>query len=665
MRRKIICTLVVFISLVSQTTFSQTINVITRAAEAGDVDAQKYLGKLYAEGDPTTKKDLALSYKWYLAAAKQGDAEAQHNLGTEKYVPIFLSKEEAAQWKEQAALNGFWLDAWTIGREYLDQNNPKAFKFLSQAGPIAFIDVAQCYLKGIGIGQDVGKAKEYLKDAIDINQKSDDKFSKATIAEAYRLLSFISILEKDVKSAIEYSKLSGQYGFSNSYFIAGNLYRSIDDDSNAYKMYELAAKDDNLEALVEMALFREYGKGVKQDYDKSIQLYNKALSIDQSYMPAIYGIGWIYYKQNEYSKARMFFEKAAKSDEPEGYNGLAYLAANGYGGPKDIEAALKFIDKALSLVDDDDKGKACRYLDSKGDILLIAGDIERAKLVWQAMNDIGDYDITDFTINIQKILQNSLDTDIPKNSMINSKCFAFIIGNEQYQRVSKVPYANNDAKIFAEYCRKTLGIPEKNVRMYENATYGTMIGAMSDLQKIAKAFKGDINVVFYYAGHGIPNETTGDAYLLPVDADGMNTEVCYSLSRLYKELGELGVQRTIVFMDACFSGAERGNGMVVAARGVAIKPKTNLPTGNTIVFSAASGNQTAYPYEEKGHGLFTYYLLKKLHDTKGNVTLGELGTYICDEAAKQAVLNNGKEQTPMVLTPIGMGEEWKKWKLKE
>lgn len=260
---------------------------------------------------------------------------------------------------------------------------------------------------------------------------------------------------------------------------------------------------------------------------------------------------------------------------------------------------------------------------------------------------------------------NTIDVDIPALKSKNKETFSIIIGNEHYQRVSKVPYANNDAKIFAEYCRKTLGIPDKNVRMYENATYGTMIGAMNDLQKIAKAFKGDINVVFYYAGHGIPNETTGDAYLLPVDADGMNTEVCYSLSRLYKELGELGVRRTIVFMDACFSGAERGNGMVVAARGVVIKPKTNQPTGNTIVFSAATGKQAAYPYEEKGHGLFTYYLLKKLHDTKGDVTLGELGSYICDEAAKQAVLNKGKEQTPMVLTPMGMGEEWKNWKLRE
>ena len=258
----------------------------------------------------------------------------------------------------------------------------------------------------------------------------------------------------------------------------------------------------------------------------------------------------------------------------------------------------------------------------------------------------------------------TIDVSIPTGLISNTTTFAVIIGNERYTRVSHVPYANNDAKIFSEYCKKTLGLPDKNVKVYENATYGTMIGAVSDIQKIAKAFKGDINVIFYYAGHGIPDEATGDGYLLPIDADGLKTEVCYPLSRLYKELGGLGAKSVVAFMDACFSGAQRGNGMVVAARGVAIKAKSEHPTGNTIVFTAATDKQTAYPYEEKGHGMFTYYLLKKLHDTKGDCTLGELGSYICDEVAKQAVVTNGKEQTPVVLTSDGVLDKWKNLKLR-
>ena len=261
-------------------------------------------------------------------------------------------------------------------------------------------------------------------------------------------------------------------------------------------------------------------------------------------------------------------------------------------------------------------------------------------------------------------IDNFVDNNIPLAASSNSTTFAVIIGNEKYTRVDKVPFAQNDAKIFAEYCKKTLGLPAKNVKVYENATYGTMIGAVSDIQKIAKAFKGDISIIFYYAGHGIPDEATGDGYLLPIDADGLNMRVCYPLSQLYNDLGSMQARSVTCFMDACFSGAQRGSGMVVAARGVAIKAKNDHPTGNTVVFTAATDKQTAYPYEEKGHGMFTYYLLKKLCDTKGDCTLGELGSYICDEVAKQAVVTNGKEQTPVVLTSAGVTDSWRMMKLK-
>jgi hypothetical protein len=261
-------------------------------------------------------------------------------------------------------------------------------------------------------------------------------------------------------------------------------------------------------------------------------------------------------------------------------------------------------------------------------------------------------------------VDHSIDQNIPTSSANNTNTFAVIIGNEKYSQVAHVPYAGNDARVFAEYCRKTLGLPQKNVKVYENASYGTMIGAVSDIQKIAKAFKGDINVIFYYAGHGIPDEATGDGYLLPIDADGRNMRVCYPLSQLYKELGDMQAKSVTCFMDACFSGAQRGNGMIVAARGVAIKAKADNPAGNAVVFTAATDKQTAYPYEEKGHGMFTYYLLKKLRDTKGDCTLGELGSYVCDEVAKQAIVTNGKEQTPVVLTSQGVQDNWKNWKLR-
>lgn len=288
--------------------------------------------------------------------------------------------------------------------------------------------------------------------------------------------------------------------------------------------------------------------------------------------------------------------------------------------------------------------------------------------------NFGDIDYSDITAhnntqrskvnkNTVSVGSSDVDVNIPKTSFRNDNTFAVIIANENYEMVENVSMAMNDGRTFGKYCEQTLGLPASNVRLYENATYGSMLRAMRDISSIAEAYKGDLNVIFYYAGHGIPDESTKDAFLLPVDADGRQTEACYSLAKLYNELGTLDANSVVVFLDACFSGAQRDGGMLASARGVAIKSKPEQPHGNMITFSAASDDETAFPYEEKGHGLFTYYLLKKLQDTKGDVTLQELGNYVTEQVKRQSIVINHKPQTPVMNVSVPMQDNWQKFKL--
>ena len=262
------------------------------------------------------------------------------------------------------------------------------------------------------------------------------------------------------------------------------------------------------------------------------------------------------------------------------------------------------------------------------------------------------------------IIDRTIDKDIPVSSVKSSNTFAFIIGNENYQNVASVPFAVNDAKIFSEYCHKTLGLPKENIKVYIDATYGKILGALSTLKQISQAYKGDINVIFYYAGHGVPNESNHNAYLLPVDVDGAQTELCLPISKLYQELNDLKANHTVVFMDACFSGAQRGNGMLTNARSVALKVKNDTPQGNMVVFTAATGDQTAFPYIEKHHGMFTYFLLKKLQETSGEATLSEIGNYISEQVSQQVAIQKGRKQTPLTIPSATYSGNWKETKLK-
>lgn len=284
-----------------------------------------------------------------------------------------------------------------------------------------------------------------------------------------------------------------------------------------------------------------------------------------------------------------------------------------------------------------------------------------------------DYDIYEnktkgrkSTVKKEKVRVETSDVDrnIPVSKSVNDRTFAVVIANETYDILSSVPMAINDGKVFCQYCEKTLGLPKNHIRYYENATYGTMLHAIYDIQHIASAYEGDINVIFYYAGHGFPDESTRDAFLLPTDGDGIHTNVSYSLDKLYSELNGLGANNVYVFLDACFSGSNRDGSMLASARGVALKPKPFAPRGNMVIFSAASGEETAFPYEEKGHGMFTYFLLKKLQASKGNATIEEISEYVIENVRQQSVVINRKIQTPNISPSESLSESWKKLRLK-
>ena len=272
--------------------------------------------------------------------------------------------------------------------------------------------------------------------------------------------------------------------------------------------------------------------------------------------------------------------------------------------------------------------------------------------------------IKSFTIETAS-LTSDVDKNIPEAGTANAEnTFAVIIANESYNKEAGVPFAANDGKIFAEYCKRTIGLPETNVRLLTNATLNDMKHEIGWLKQVIDTRKGEAKVIFYYAGHGIPDEKDRQAYLLPVDGYGSDATTGYSLNNLYKELGSSQSKSVVIFLDACFSGAKREGDMLASARGIALKANRGEPQGNMVVISAAQGDETAYPYKKEGHGLFTYFLLKKMQESKGNVTLKELGDYLSEKVSQQSIVVNSKSQTPTIIVSHNISGDWASWKLK-
>ena len=265
---------------------------------------------------------------------------------------------------------------------------------------------------------------------------------------------------------------------------------------------------------------------------------------------------------------------------------------------------------------------------------------------------------------------SDVDKTIPQTGKINPNRYALVIGNEDYSSHQvdltseiNVDFARNDACAFKEYAINTLGIPEKNIIFLLDATTGQINQSISKLNLIIKNTQGNADVFVYYAGHGLPDETTKEAYIMPVDLDGKNARDGIKLKDMYARLTEFPSKKITVFIDACFSGGARNQGLL-AARGVKIQPREIPLNGKLVVFSASSGNQSSLPYKEKQHGFFTYYLLKKMQETKGEISYNDLSKYLKENVSLQSVLVNNKEQSPQINVSNSVGNEWENYNLK-
>jgi hypothetical protein len=224
---------------------------------------------------------------------------------------------------------------------------------------------------------------------------------------------------------------------------------------------------------------------------------------------------------------------------------------------------------------------------------------------------------------------------------------AVIIGIEGYQNLPKSDYSYDDAKLVKDYV-KALGFKERNIELLidEKAT-------KSSIEKSLEAWiknkaKPDSKVFIYYSGHGAPDPSTGEAYLVPYDGDPNYLNITgYPLRRLYDNLGKLQVAEVVVVLDACFSGAGGRSVLAKGARPLVMMTTSTVLPSNIAVLSATQGTQISTSSTEKGHGVFTYYFLKALKD--GKKTLAEIYEYIkpnVEDEAKQLNVQQSPSISP-------------------
>lgn len=237
------------------------------------------------------------------------------------------------------------------------------------------------------------------------------------------------------------------------------------------------------------------------------------------------------------------------------------------------------------------------------------------------------------------------DVDYPKKiGAERPDDFALVIGIEDYQSLPKADFGARDAQTVRKHF-EALGVPARNIISLEGSQ-ATGSKLKNYLQQwLPRNVKAESTVFVYYSGHGAPDPESGDAYLVPWDADPMFlTTSAYPLKQFYAELSKLKAKRVVVALDACFSGSGGRSVLAKGARPLVAKVDESVPSStNLTVLAAASGAEITGSLDEQAHGIFTYHFLKAL--SGGAKTPRALYNYLKPRVQDDARRQN-REQSP-------------------
>jgi hypothetical protein len=237
-----------------------------------------------------------------------------------------------------------------------------------------------------------------------------------------------------------------------------------------------------------------------------------------------------------------------------------------------------------------------------------------------------------------------------------SDAVAIIIGIQNYKRVPKAEFANEDARAFYDYAIRALGVRPENIKLMldEQADEVEILAAFQNWLPV-KVKKSKTDVYVFYSGHGLPGEDGKSLYILPQGADRQFiAKTALNQQEIIAALQAVKPKSVTMFMDACYSGQIRtGDTLIASARPLALSSTTASFPSEFTVFTASAPDQIASSSPDLKHGIFSYYLMKGMEgdadeNRDGKITAAELQTYILEMVGKQAMTLNRRQEPQMV-----------------
>lgn len=125
---------------------------------------------------------------------------------------------------------------------------------------------------------------------------------------------------------------------------------------------------------------------------------------------------------------------------------------------------------------------------------------------------------------------------------------ALVIGVQNYQHLTKLEMAHNDAQAVSKLLQESYGY---RVNLLKDPTRRDMLMALG---KMRRTLNKQDNLLIYYAGHGWLDRDADTGYWMPVDAASDNDIEWLSLNSITSAARAIPAKHIMIVADSCYSG---------------------------------------------------------------------------------------------------------------